>query len=177
MKGTGNVISMLLWMVAIGSVFSMLSGCATTQQEADMNTARQNSFIQLNQQKTYTPVKMTGITSMTGDITIETMAETRVTQVPDLQYDTSRNDLISKAIGAVERVTLGGVAGATAWMITKEIGDAVRQPEPIVVRPEVVKVPEGATVPDPVIDPTITTDPVIDLPPSNDPIIFFPPGQ
>lgn len=163
-----------LWLLTL---VILLSGCATTQQEADMNTARQNNFRDVNSQKTYTPVKMTGITSMTGNITIETMAETRVTQVPDLQYDTSRNDLISKAIGAVERVSLGGVAGATAWMVTKEIGDAVQQPAPVIVRPEVVKVPEGTVIPDPVLDPV--PDPVITDTPveTYDPIINgFTPG-
>lgn len=123
----------------------MLAGCAVTQREQDMNANRMNSFRQVNTTRTYQPITITGIKEMRGEnMTITTNAELKQIEVPNLQYDTSRNEIIGKAIGVAGNVLMGGVAAVAAIGVTQAVGDATKvntvyQPEPLVVRPEIVE--------------------------------------
>lgn len=149
----GNYVSLVLWGCAILAMVSMVSGCAVTQEEANMNNVRQDVFRDLNKERTYQPVTISGVQEMRGDnITITTMAETAVVQAPSLQYDTSRNDIIGKAVGIAGNVAMGGIAAVAAIEVTKAVSDAVKVEvvDPVIVKPEVVKpeivYPEDAPV-------------------------------
>ncbi len=118
----------------------LLVSCAPSQQEVDMNELRQESFKALNTQRTYEPVRITGIQRIEGkNITIVTMSQMDMINVPDIQYDTSDTDLAAKALDVVT----AGIVAVGAYKSIQAMGDATRatvvaQPEPLVVRPEIV---------------------------------------
>ncbi len=118
----------------------LLLSCAPSQQEVAMNTLRQDNFSWLNDEKTYAPVTISGITKIEGDnITITTLTQMDVINVPDIQYDTSDTDLAAKALDVVT----AGIVAVGAYKSIQAMGDATRatvvaQPEPLIVRPEIV---------------------------------------
>ncbi len=118
----------------------LLLSCAPSQQEVAMNTLRQDNFSWLNDEKTYAPVTISGITKIEGDnITITTLTQMDVINVPDIQYDTSDTDLAAKALDVVT----AGIVAVGAYKSIQAMGDAtkatvVAQPEPLIVRPEIV---------------------------------------
>ncbi len=113
----------------------LLLSCAPSQQEVDMNTLRQDNFSWLNDEKTYAPVTISGITKIEGDnITITTLTQMDVINVPDIQYDTSDTDLAAKALDVVTT----GIVAVGAYKSIQAMGDATRatvvaQPEPLIV--------------------------------------------
>ncbi len=107
-----------------------LTGCVT-KEETIMNTDRMDTFENLNIDKVYAPVTITGIKKIEGDITITTQAEHRVVNVPDIQYDTSDAEVAKAGLGVV------GVLGALK-LTQPQSPTVVTQPEPIIVDPVIV---------------------------------------
>ncbi len=113
----------------------LLISCAPSQQEVDMNVLRQDTFKALNKQRTYEPVRITGIQRIEGrNITIVTMTQMDTIGVPDIQYDTSDTDLAAKALD----VATAGIVAVGAYKSIQAMGDATRatvvdQPAPVVV--------------------------------------------
>ncbi len=159
-----------------------LGGCAVTQREQEMNTNRMNSFRQVNTTITYQPIIITGIKKMEGEnMTITTNAELKQLDVPNLQYDTSRNEIIGKAVGVAGNVLMGGVAAVAAIGVTKAVGDATKvqvvKSEPVIVKPTVIGT-DGKPTADAGLPSTGTTsDPTVELAPADPSRPFTPPAQ
>lgn len=99
----------------------LLSSCAATQNEKQANKDRLDSWEAVNTERTYTPVKITGITMIRGDnITIETTGELSPVPAPDLQWDTSDTELAGKAVNVLG--LLGG-----AYVISNGSGTRTEQ--------------------------------------------------
>lgn len=126
-----------LWLGILVLVLSAL-GCAMTPEERDAAIRAIDSHERLNMNRVFTPVKITGVQQITGNnIIIETQAPLDPIDQPVVQYNDEKNRTVTKAAN-----TLGLAAGivGTLWAGSEYQQESiiVTQPEPIIVRPEIV---------------------------------------
>lgn len=137
-KVPASVFLFFLVLFLVGVILGLLTGCASDSPKVDPNQIAHDFY---RQKRTYHAVKITNVSEM--NLRGSNMTFALESPMPELRMMPSDPNTWHEALETAKNIALGGFGLYTLGKIATRDPVVVSQPEPLVVRPEVVNVGGG----------------------------------